>query len=225
MSTLDDLQARATSLLTRTEGTASVEAKVASVEGPSSRFSAFIPSQLDRATALAGDLIKIREEQDVGAALDEAERRAETEDAGLVRHALGMFIVHDAEASRLALPPTAPPAQRRAAAQLAGAIGREAALDWWREDPAANDHHSHWHLVYPHAGPAGHGAAPGPPERAVLLHARADAGPLRRRAARARLRPRGAVRRLSGADRRGLRGPAGAARRCGTSTAETSTSP
>ena len=44
MSTLDDLQARATSLLTRTEDTASVEAKVASTEGPSSRFSAFIPS-------------------------------------------------------------------------------------------------------------------------------------------------------------------------------------
>ena len=68
-----------------------------------------------------------------------------------------MFIVHDAEAARLALPPAAPPAQRRAAAQLAGAIGREAALDWWREDPAANDHHSHWHLVYPTQGLPGTG--------------------------------------------------------------------
>ena len=50
-------------------------------------------------------------------------------------------------------------------------------------------------------------AAAGPPGRAVLLHAPADARPLRRRAARARLRPRRAVRRLPRADRRGLRGP------------------
>ena len=157
MSTLDDLQARATALLTRTESPASVEAKVASTAGPRQRFSAFIPSELERATALAGDLMKIREEQDVGAALEEAERRAQTEDLRLVRHALGMFIVHDDEAARLALPPVAPPAQRRAAAQLAGAVGREAALDWWREDPLANDHHSHWHLVYPTQGLPGSG--------------------------------------------------------------------
>jgi hypothetical protein len=28
----------------------------------------------------------------------------------------------------------------------------EAALDWYREDPFANDHHHHWHLVYPSKG-------------------------------------------------------------------------
>ena len=152
MSTLDDLQARAGAIMRRTETPASVAAKVASVEGPSRRFSPFLPSELDRAIALAGELMAIREQQDVGAALDEAERRAQTEDVQLVRHALEMFIVHDAEAARLALPPVPPPAHRRAGAELAGALGREAALDWFREDPLANDHHRHWHIVYPARG-------------------------------------------------------------------------
>ena len=157
MSTLDDLQARATALLTRTESTASVEAKVASTEGPSSRFSAFIPSELDRATALAGDLMKIREEQDVDAALDEAERRAETEDVGLVRHALGMFIVHDAEASRLALPPTA---AARAAARGGAARGRDRARGRARlvaRGPGGQRPPQPLAPRLPDAGPAGHG--------------------------------------------------------------------
>lgn len=28
----------------------------------------------------------------------------------------------------------------------------ERALDWYREDPFANDHHAHWHIVYPRDG-------------------------------------------------------------------------
>ena len=58
MSTLEELQSRATALLTRTESPASIEAKVASTEGPSRRFSPFIPSELDRALELAGDLLE-----------------------------------------------------------------------------------------------------------------------------------------------------------------------
>jgi tyrosinase len=152
MTSIEDLQARATALLTQTETTESVAAKVASVEGPSRRFSAFIPAELDRAIALAGRLMKIAQDQDVGAALAEAERVSKTEDVQLVRHALEMFIVHDPEAARLAIPPIPPPHGKRAAAQLAGALGRESALDWWREDQLANDHHRHWHIVYPARG-------------------------------------------------------------------------
>jgi tyrosinase len=157
VSTLEELQSRATALLTRTESPASIEAKVASTEGPSRRFSPFIPSELDRAIALAGELMRIAEAQDVGAALEEAERRAAVEDVQLVRHAVELFIVHDPEAARLAIPPIPPPQLKRAGAQLAGAIGREAALDWFREDPLANDHHRHWHIVYPARGRPGPG--------------------------------------------------------------------
>jgi tyrosinase len=152
MTSIEDLQARANALLTQTESSASVAAKVASTEGPSRRFSPFIPSELDRSIALAGVLMAIAAEQDVGAALAEAERRTATEDVGLVRHAVEMFIVHDPEAARLAIPPIPQPEAKRAAAQLAGALGPESALDWFREDPLANDHHRHWHIVYPARG-------------------------------------------------------------------------
>lgn len=161
MSPLDDLQARADALLTRTDDSATVEAKIASTEGPSRRFSAFIPSELDRALALASELMKIAAdtggEAGVAAALEEAERRASVEDVQLVRHAVELFIVHDPEAARLAIPPIPPARLKRAGAQLAGAIGRESALDWFREDPLANDHHRHWHIVYPARGRPGPG--------------------------------------------------------------------
>lgn len=157
MSTLEELQSRATALLTRTESPASIEAKVASTEGPRRRFSPFIPSELDRAIALAGELMRIAGERDVAAALEEAERRTAVEDVQLVRHAVELFIVHDPEAARLAIPPIPPPAAKRRGAQLAGALGREAALDWYREDPLANDHHRHWHIVYPARGRPGPG--------------------------------------------------------------------
>ncbi len=38
----------------------------------------------------------------------------------------------------------------------------EAQLDWYREDPLANDHHHHWHIVYPASGPP---TPPGVPRR------------------------------------------------------------
>ena len=36
----------------------------------------------------------------------------------------------------------------------------EAQLDWYREDPLANDHHHHWHIVYPNVAVAS--SSPGP---------------------------------------------------------------
>jgi tyrosinase len=152
MTALDDLQARADALLTKTESSASIAAKVASTEGPTRRFSTFIPSELERSIELAGELMAIAAKKDVGAALEEAERRTATEDVALVRHAVEMFIVHDPEAARLAIPPIPQPDAKRAAARLTGALGPEAALDWFREDPLANDHHRHWHIVYPARG-------------------------------------------------------------------------
>ena len=124
MSRLEDLQARADALLTRTDDPATVEAKIASTEGPSRRFSPFIPSELDRALELAGELMRIAAaeggEAGVAAALAEAERRAGVEDVQLVRHAIELFIVHDPEAAKLAIPPIPPPAAKRAAAPARG---------------------------------------------------------------------------------------------------------
>ena len=99
--------------------------------------------------------MKIREEQDVG-------RRARRGGAAggdrgrPARPPRARAVHRPRPRGRAARDPAdrPPPAQRRAAAQLAGAIGREAALDWLREDPLANDHHRHWHIVYPAQRPA-----------------------------------------------------------------------
>ena len=122
MSPLEDLQARADALLSRTDDAATAEAKIASTQGPSRRFSPFIPSELDRALELASELMRIADaeggEAGVAAALAEAERRAGVEDIQLVRHAIELFIVHDPEAARLAIPPIPPARLKRAGAQL-----------------------------------------------------------------------------------------------------------
>ena len=143
----------------------------------------------------------------MAAALEEAERRARAEDVQLVRHAVEMFIVHDPEAARLAIPPIPPPrrsarapARRRHRARVGARLVPRGPAGQRPPPPLA-------HRLSGARRPAPRRrAAPGPPGRAVLLHAPADARPLRRRAARSRLRSRRAVRRLSRADRRGLRG-------------------
>ncbi len=160
MSPIEDLQTSANVLLTQTEPAGAVEAKVASAEGPSRRFSPFLPSELDRALELAGELMRIADgqggDEGVAAALAEAGRRSQVEDVQLVRHALEIFIVHHPEASRLAIPPLPRPPER-AAARPAGVDEDEARLDWFREDVLANEHHRHWHVVYPSRGRPGPG--------------------------------------------------------------------
>ena len=190
MSPLEDLQARADALLTRTDDTATVEAKIASTEGPSRRFSAFIPSELDRALALASELMRIADaeggEAGVAAALAEAERRADVEDVQLVRHAVELFIVHDPEAARLAIPPIPPAGGEARGAQLAGRDRARGGARLVPRGPARQRPPPPLAHRLPRARPARprRRAAPGPPGRAVLLHAPADARALRRRAAR-----------------------------------------
>jgi tyrosinase len=47
---------------------------------------------------------------------------------------------------------------------------QEAQLDWYREDPLANDHHAHWHYVYPRDGtPTPSGLAKTQPRQGELF--------------------------------------------------------
>ena len=224
MTSIDELQARATALLTKTESTESVEAKVASTEGPSRRFSPFIPSELDRA--------------------DRAGRRADDDRrrAGRRRRARRGGAA-DGDRGRRARPPRAGDVHR---ARPGGGAARDPA------DPAAGgearggaarrrDRAGVGARLVPR-GPAGQRPPPplahrlsrsrpprarrgrppaGPPGRAVLLHAPADARALRRRAAGRWAsipwsRSPTTARRSARATR-----IARAARRCATSTATT----
>jgi tyrosinase len=168
----DELQSRLDAMLQDTEGAAGIapEAGIAEDE-----FSPFDFAQADSASELAAELSRVRAESGLDAAITAAERAPQP--PGLVKHALKVFVTHDAEArERLQLPsvesvethevegepppprPTTPgPAAAAAAPEAEAAPSRtepaeERRLDWYREDPFANDHHHHWHIVYPGGG-------------------------------------------------------------------------
>jgi tyrosinase len=114
------------------------------------------------------------------AVLDETEKAAATENPELVRYALMLFITHhptgnqlkikplEKRAPQLVLPSKKPAVPLQAEARVAKTTTveatatqarvtaavppSEALLNWFREDPKANEHHEHWHLVYPFTG-------------------------------------------------------------------------
>ncbi|MEP1576009.1 tyrosinase family protein [Roseibium album] len=91
-------------------------------------------------------------------------RALEVENADLSRTVLMMFMTHfpgAAEYSSPALAVRSPikalssnsmAAKGFAASGQAGSTPPEDLLDWFREDPLFNEHHEHWHIVYPFAG-------------------------------------------------------------------------
>jgi hypothetical protein len=157
MAEIDQLQERANRLLgAGPEGEAAVLTVAAT---PTSEFSPFVPDQLDRAIEVSAQLMRAAgsAEGDAGleAALAEAERLKEEQPPGLLEHALQLFIVHHPQGSLLSIPPIQPlpEEERRPEATVADTEQpTEADLDYLREDLIANDHHRHWHLVYPARG-------------------------------------------------------------------------
>lgn len=135
-------------------------------------FSVFDPEQAAAASELALGLSVLAAAatdtaEGLDAALTQASLAAQTEDPELVHHALSLFVTHSTEGRRLVMPRTvaadpgsftpstfavdgtAAPAVEAAAA---GSTGGERRLDFWREDALANEHHQHWHQVYPFSG-------------------------------------------------------------------------
>jgi tyrosinase len=154
---IEQLQAEANALLGSAPQEDAAALSLGAEPGPS--FSAFVPAQLARAVELAQRLMRIADEQGaetgLQAALSEARELAQTEPAALVQYALQLFIVHHAEGSRLSIPPIdpLPEQERRAALSDTEAEGDpERRLDYLREDPLLNEHHRHWHTVYPGSG-------------------------------------------------------------------------
>jgi Hemocyanin, ig-like domain/Hemocyanin, copper containing domain len=127
-------------------------------------FSWFDPEQAVGAAALAFRLSaraasRDRPEDALELVLDDAEEEARRAHPEAVRQGLAMFVTHNREGRRLLKPRTAsaapdlfdPPAPgpRR---QRISIGGRSPGLDYWREDVLANEHHQHWHEVYPFTG-------------------------------------------------------------------------
>ena len=178
MPTLGELQDRSRTLFTslladQFPTTAPSRPALASWRTGAARpFSWFNPDDARAATIFAAELAVHAGAADditdgLSAALDLADARRFDESPALVRSGLSMFVTHHRPARRLAMPRsvTARPEafQRSAIGTTGGAppggpqgitvsAPAEAALDYWREDALANEHHEHWHQVYPYAG-------------------------------------------------------------------------
>ncbi|HEX2202064.1 MAG TPA: tyrosinase family protein [Longimicrobium sp.] len=144
-------------------------------------FSAFDPDQVEEALRTAEELMRVADSAPGTAGLDAAAtefRRRLTSDVGrqnpaLVYYAMQVFITHHPKGRVLteAIPPlalrepekVAPSGAARvavafdalggaAAQRPAGVLPARDGLEWYREDPFANEHHEHWHVVYPIRG-------------------------------------------------------------------------
>jgi len=152
---MQELQARVNDLLTATPSA------IAAVGAPARRFSAFLPGDVEAALSLTEQFMRRAEEaptpeDGLANVLQLAERQRTEADPALIQHALMMFIVHHPEGSRLEILPLEqrnPELLAAAASQSAIlALTGESQLDWYREDSLANQHHEHWHVVYPTGG-------------------------------------------------------------------------
>src|SRR5262245_45575323 len=93
-------------------------------------------------------------------ALDHVEAEMAESDPERVRFGFSLFVTHNREGRRLAKPRTvaaaprlfSPPRTRAANGMRISIGGLSPGLDYWREDVLANEHHQHWHEVYPFPG-------------------------------------------------------------------------
>ena len=135
------------------------------------RFSHFDPADQRQAMEIVRRLMDAAEgagggEAGLEAALAEAERAAADYPVAMVKYALMVFITHHREGSRLPIPPLAEREPMVLLRSPRGGVGGAVAvadteepaadperqLDWYREDVYANEHHEHWHVVYPFGG-------------------------------------------------------------------------
>jgi hypothetical protein len=98
-------------------------------------------------------------EEGLSAALDHAEEERGRTRPEEVQIGLALFVTHNHDGRRLAKPRTvaaAPelfsPPRASGPAPAISIGGLSPGLDYWREDVLANEHHQHWHEVYPFTG-------------------------------------------------------------------------
>lgn len=175
MPSIDTVQARSEALFTRLLQAQSSTGRPrrrrggvaarAAVAGPAGSFSWF-----DTADALTSTLVAFRyaaraasmrgRAAALDAVLDDVEDSIGRARPEMIRQALAMFVTHNANGRYLVKPRTvlaAPqlftpvPTLRRSSRPVSPG-GAAPGLDYWREDPMANEHHGHWHEVYPYLG-------------------------------------------------------------------------
>lgn len=132
---------------------------------PVHSFAWFDPDDALEATALSFRLSALaasrsRVNDGLDRALDHVEDQSNEFHPELVRQGFAVFATHNRNGRLLSKPRTVvaapglfnpPPAD--GGIGLAVSLGGESPeLDYWREDVLANEHHQHWHEVYPYTG-------------------------------------------------------------------------
>jgi hypothetical protein len=140
--------------------------------GRTSTFSFFDPESARDSLALATELAIATGaaptvEDGLESALNLVESRRLEESPALVRNALSLFVAHFRSGRLLSVPRpvvareaafarsrtgTTVRSPRRRTLGITTGSASEAVLDYWREDALANEHHQHWHQVYPFSG-------------------------------------------------------------------------
>ena len=151
----------------------------AATDEPGARrpFSPFVPSDVDRSAKLQAALHDVAADAETPEDLIDAvstHLEESPELIGLRRHALKVFLSHDERGRELTLPTLEERAPHKAIQTFAtldemvaaAATDPEAILAWFREDPQANEHHDHWHAVFPTRGVAD--PTPEDPERVKI---------------------------------------------------------
>lgn len=178
MAKTDKLQERVENILSG-RGKGSMMSAAEEATPQQAQFSPFVNEDLERARDIASELMDIANKKGGEAGLSEAvsevEQRLGEEKPGLLQYAVKLFVTHHPEArERFRLKPlekrqpnivrpskakpqaTAEEAEAEdteaEAAPTTGATPPEDKISFWREDPLINEHHEHWHLVYPTSG-------------------------------------------------------------------------
>lgn len=128
-------------------------------------FSWFDPEQGVAAAALSFRLSALAASKDdaragLSAALDQVEDEMARSHPEQVRQGFALFVTHNKEGRLLAKPRTVaaapklfnPPPSAGDERRRISIGGLSPELDYWREDVLANEHHQHWHEVYPFTG-------------------------------------------------------------------------
>ena len=158
MPDIEELQGRADMLLGTAVSPGEAVTQALVEDDPGRPFSPFIPAQAAAAVELAEELAEAADErggeEGIEAALDRAQELAREHPPQLVQHALHLFVVHHPEGSRLSVPPIEPLPDDEVTVVTTDAeeTANERALDHLRNDLLANEHHRHWHVVYPLRG-------------------------------------------------------------------------
>ena len=128
-------------------------------------FSPFVPSDLEQSAGLQATLQRAAARAETPEEVIDAVRgplEEAPERLGLRQHALKVFLAHDERGRQLTVPSLEERAPHKAIQTfatidemvLAAQTDPEAILAWFREDPQANEHHDHWHAVFPTRGVA-----------------------------------------------------------------------